>query len=803
MSLSLILVICLLFVVTFFTQSYQATREYQRKSIYGYHNGCVLHISEITAQGFMTHRAVNDYGEMQICGSVLSQEGASVGYLGMVDENFRNLEQLSFLEGTYPQCENEIAVEHAMLDLLHIPYKLGEEIKLQILLDEEHVIEHTYRLCGILKTYTTNWKCNGYALCGAIVNSFSSEAIQRHLFFSAEYENERQMQELSSLIYHPEKTSLVYNDYSYPSVHSSLSQLLENGGPILAVTAFCSLFLICVQISAYRSQLYRMRVLLTLGADQKGLKRTLYTQVLTQWAKCFLRCILLLSLVSAILLLLPQDAVKFRMSPLTYTLSGILSLMVILCGKAVQISMLHRVSILPKGRDMTRYEGVAPVKRGLTLPLNEKNFIRIETRRNSKHFGIEFALGVLSFVILFSCLYAICDSYSDYKVAKNLADYDYSWESSHPTIGLSKAEITQIKNVANIDNVIYSSSAYGVEGNNIYLHYAEQMNDEYRKNLNMQQGETDSTAGLMVHVVMIPESSPIWDYYIPDELDEKAFLRGDQVIAFLPELMSTEYGYIPVNTFGINTQELNGQTYLPQISPGEQIRLRIGEREWSVSCGYIMRRFPSQSQTTVDFLSPGAVLVSEALFQKMFGLDEPLYNYVLAFGNSRLAYDVGDKIMSAITRNHSILFTNHRIEKDTSYTSFRTEALALGSISAFICILSIIIIYRNRMYLYEAERDRIELLRRLGCSEKLLSKMYKRSFKLILVPIAIAINAIAIPALFYHKFGAYFGGGSAADVWRLVLHRALHEFPLSILLLTQAIYLVFFALMFRHPIPKR
>lgn len=802
MRLAVSLVVCLLFAVTFLSQSYQATREFQRKSIYGYHNGCAFHISNASEQAFMSHRALNNYGEMLIFGSVLSGDGFSVGYIGTVDENFRSLEQLSFLEGTYPQQENEIAVEYAMLDLLHIPYEMGEEIKLQIQVDEETVCERTYRLCGILKTYTTNWKSDGYALCGAIVTEFPGEIIQRHLFFSSEYENEQQMQELVSLVGDPEKSAVVYNDYSYPSDLLTVSQIVENGGTILAIAAFCCLFLVCIQISAYRSQLYRMRVLLTLGADRKELKRMLYEQALSQWAKCYLLCILLCSFVCGILVVIPQEVARFRLSPLPYLLSGVLSLLIILIGKAVQLSMLHRVSIIPKGRDLTRYEGSASVKRGPSSPLNGKNFIRIETHRNRKYFRIELALGLLSLAILFFCLYGICDSYSDYKVVMDLANFDYSWESSSPTIGLSKTAISQVKNTANIDNVVYSSLAYSMKDNNIYLYYAEQMYDEYRKCLNIQKSETNPNVGLMVCIVMIPEDSPMWDYYIPDELDEEAFLLGNQVIAFLPELMKTEYGYIPVNTFGINTQEIYGQTYLPQISPGEQVTLKMGDQERDVTCGYIMREFPNQAQTTLDFFSPGTILVSEVLFQELFNLDEPIYNYVLAFGNNKLSYDVGDKIMSALSRNPNITFTNHRIEKETSYTLFRTEVLSLGSISAFVCILAVIIIYRNRMYLFEVERDRINLLRRLGCGGKMLSKMYKRSFGTVLIPIAIVLNAIAIPALFYHKFAAYFAAESAVDMWSLVLMRALYQFPLPLLILTQAIYLTVFASVLWHSYTK-
>lgn len=787
--------VCLLFAVAFFSQSYQATRQFQRRSIYGYHNGSAYDISIASAEALANHRAVRESGEMLISGMILSDDGLPVTAVGTVDAGFRDLERLAFLEGTYPRQADEIAMEHAALDLLHIPYRLGEEIDLAIQADDGAVSQRKYVLCGILQSYTTNWKSDGYPLCGAIAAELPGDIAQRHLFFYADYRNENQMRELSSLVSGPGRSKLVYNDYGYPLRLSSIAQIVEDGGVVLGAILFCCLLLIGIQISAYRRQLYRLRVLSALGVDGGKFKRMLFGQTIAQWAKRYTLCVALCSLICVLLVIFSPEDIRFRLSLVPYLLSGVTSFFVLLIGKAFQVSMLRSVPALSKGRDMTRYESGAFSPRRAAPITDYKAFAKVETRRNRKFFRVEFALGFLSMAVLFFCLYEICDSYRDYRMTSDIASYDYAWSASSPKAGLSDGEVSRIKNTANIDDVVYTSEASRLGDDAIYLRYEGQTDDPYRVLINESSGITDTDAGLRVRINTLPAQSPLWDYYIPDGLDTEAFLRGEIVILYLPELLETSYGYALVNTVEINNHEVQGETCLSHISVGDTLTIAIGDRAQAVTCGCIMRSFPGRAQTAMDFLIPGTVLMSETLYKHLFGMDEPRYNYVLAFGNDRLSYDVGDKIMSGITKNAGIQFENRRIEKDTAYTLFKTDALSLGGIALFLCVFAVMFIRRNRVFLLEVEEGRIALLRQLGCDQKKLSRIYGRYAGTIQIPLALLINAVAIPWLFFREYGGIYAAESFADAWRLVSKLALHHFPLALLLLAQGLYLCVLALL--------
>ena len=161
---ALFLVICLLFIATFSSQVYQETRIQQRIKTYGVHNGSIYGISEDAIQRIVTHRAVNASGTMTIFGKITDVSGFEIGALGVVDSGFQKLEVLAFLEGTYPRAEDEIAIEHLVLDQLNIPYQVGASITLCVTLSDGKTVQQNYRLCGVLNTYTTNWKTDGFPL---------------------------------------------------------------------------------------------------------------------------------------------------------------------------------------------------------------------------------------------------------------------------------------------------------------------------------------------------------------------------------------------------------------------------------------------------------------------------------------------------------------------------------------------------------------------------------------------------------------------------------------------------------------
>lgn len=727
MQPALCLVIFLLFFVSFLTQSFQTTRDIQRKELYGYHNGGAFFISDEAASALQAHQAIRSFGKMVVYGSVLQEDCTPAGFIGTVDADFRNMEHLQLLDGNFPENPYEIAVEAATLDLLGISYQSGQEIVIPVQLENGVICEKTYRLCGILKTYTTNWKSEGAALCSAVVAEPIGTAICQHLFFIGDYGSEEQMKELEEIVCTSSHAFLVYNDYSYPSPRTSLVQLVEQGAVIFAIAMFCILFLVCLQISGYRKQAYRVRILALLGADRKETERTLLQQAFSQWQMCSAFSLLICSGVCIPLSFFCSSGnFQFKLTAIPYVVAVTVSLFTTLTGKTVQILMLRKVSLLPKGKDLTRYETNHLTWRNTSKPFNFKNFCKIQHRRNRKYFRIECILLTFSILTLFICLYGICDTYRDYKFYSTVVGQDYLWTSVNPAIGLKREQITRLKNTANIDVVLYSSNVSSDSSRSVSLTYDGWEKDVYQSMISETADGSMETDGLSIHIVVVPEESVMWDYYIPEGIDERAFMEGEAVILYFPEIARSENAsYVYVNTVGRTNTGLAAETYLPDIDLGDVVTLKILERSYSVRCAYLMQQFPNEIQTAIDFLLPGTVLVSEKLYMTLFDLNEPCYNYVAAFGNAKLSYEVNDLIASSIAGNQGIRFENNRIKKADLQKQLKTDIIALGSISLLVCVFSLMIIYRNRVFLYETEQERMRLLKCLGCEPHMLSSCYR------------------------------------------------------------------------------
>lgn len=229
LNIALALVMAMLLSCQVFTEHYRNTLAQHRKESYGYHNGVGFDIAKESEAALKDHRSVLESGEMIITGQIMGESGEMLGAVGQVDEGFRRLEQLQFLEGTYPTAADEIAVENVLLDQMNLPYTLGETITFKIMMDEDRIVTHTYRLVGILRTYTTNWKSEGFSLCTAFVGGDLDLAVERHLFFYADYDNAEQMDELKPLVAGTEQSTLVYNSYSYPIANWSVTRMIEEG----------------------------------------------------------------------------------------------------------------------------------------------------------------------------------------------------------------------------------------------------------------------------------------------------------------------------------------------------------------------------------------------------------------------------------------------------------------------------------------------------------------------------------------------------------------------------------------------
>lgn len=803
--LAVCLSVILIYGAVFFSHGYEATSLLQRKMTYGFHNGCVYQATDALITRLREHLAVEKWGVMEIYGELLDNVGTSVGYLGQVDQAFQEMEQLEFLEGTYPTKSSEVAMETALLDLLHIPYELGKEVTLSIQVnsgENTQVITKTYSLCGILDSYTTDWKNEGEPLCGAFVTQFEGVAEASHFFFYSTHQTETEMGELTPLLSGREQ--LVYNDYSYPT--NNADQQLSST-IVLMATVVGLLFIVCVRIGAFQAQLYRMRILWALGMDRGAFRRLLYRRTLRQWAGCMIGTLFGCTIGTVLLQMVVEKMTihwQFPWCWQAYALAVLLSCIAVLVGESVLLTLFYGAEVGTERKVITKYKqfrgGLGISNRIFSLG----SFLKIQRRRTRWIFRVETALGLLSILVLTLCLTSLGNDVQGYRLEHTVNGADYRWDALDSKTGLTTAQVAQIEHTTGIQQVAYTSTASALvtEGQNtspILMEYEDWESDAYRELLNGEVLPADTPMGVKLY--SLPQNSILWNYYFPDEMNVEMFLAGKAAIVYLPEIVPTDFGYRAVNNFGVNQVDLQTDTIWPTVQTGDTITLILGEKRHQICYVYVMYGYNSMIQTTLDFLVPGSVLISEPLYMSLLGLDEPLYNEVLAIGGPDLSYDVSDKLMAAVVttsqESSEIIYQNIRITREDSKSQLRTRISLLGGVASLLCVLTLIVTYRNRMAHISYEQSRVWLLRALGCEDKLLKRIYRRSSFLGILLVTVIVNTLALG--YYVITGAFrlFATGSLLDNFWLATRLEFYGFPWLFCLLPQVIFLIMFYLILR------
>lgn len=103
---------------------------------------------------------------------------------GTLDEALTELGRLTLDSGSFPEQDNEIALEADVLNALGYDYTLGQEVTLSIDVpykDQTIPVERTYVLCGILHEYSNLWLLNrnkdNRLLVSAVVTGSAAESV--------------------------------------------------------------------------------------------------------------------------------------------------------------------------------------------------------------------------------------------------------------------------------------------------------------------------------------------------------------------------------------------------------------------------------------------------------------------------------------------------------------------------------------------------------------------------------------------------------------------------------------------------
>ena len=90
----------------------------------------------------------------------------------------------------------------------------------------------------------------------------------------------------------------------------------------------------------------------------------------------------------------------------------------------------------------------------------------------------------------------------------------------------------------------------------------------------------------------------------------------------------------------------------------DPIQLIIGEKTIDLQCEPVISQLNTYNVDTD--ITNGTIFISQNLYNEIFENTSHLYNNVYAYGNNA-SYESTDKILSMITQDQRITFTNNRI----------------------------------------------------------------------------------------------------------------------------------------------
>ena len=138
--------------------SFSATNREIGRNAFGAQDAILVNVTDELMKETVKDGYVEEYGFAHMIGyaSTDAENEANGFCFAWLDDTAKKLSYQSFIEGAYPENENEIAVEQSVLVRLGIEAKIGEEINLDVfpltgIAYKQNFDQKTYKLVGIVK----------------------------------------------------------------------------------------------------------------------------------------------------------------------------------------------------------------------------------------------------------------------------------------------------------------------------------------------------------------------------------------------------------------------------------------------------------------------------------------------------------------------------------------------------------------------------------------------------------------------------------------------------------------------------
>ena len=386
-----------------------------------------------------SHPYLNDSGKVSISNHQYNnnwnQTDIKIGYM---DNDFVRLSNITPDKGEFPKNDDEIAVEWNTLLLLNQGTDIGQDITLNIIVNNSKAssgwdrITKTYKLSGILKSYTNVW-VGGSNVPGIITTKNEAQNIKRSnsavYIYSAGNYISGDYKDIYEGLNKKVSGSLIYNSSLYDYEPWSGSSIYEYMYIVLVILGVAG---IAYQLSVYnKTRKYAYGIIKNMGATK--LQMTAF--ICVENAVIVISSSVIGLIISIIAARLICFIVELRTEISFFTIDrGIYISLLIMLIMAVVVGSI--VNICGQSSDrLYRYTGRYKLNRLYrkdrhmrhTYILNKNNYIKETYKRLMLRQGMVQSICIRLFslammIIMIICIVNSVRTYADYKISSQKSD---------------------------------------------------------------------------------------------------------------------------------------------------------------------------------------------------------------------------------------------------------------------------------------------------------------------------------------------------------------------------------------------
>lgn len=501
-----------------------------------------------------------EVGILTGCGHLKTGAG-----IGTADNTLIQMGRIGLQQGRFPEKTGEAAMEANVLSRLGYSYELGQDITVEIfmeaeeeegLLEETVMMEKTFTLCGVIRSYSNLWQSEGHTLPGV----FITEQEEKQLMEEGNKASERELKEKEMMYYFRTsgkqeetaevirniagdlnrsdegKRETVNNTYAYQETETAVYPFLYLG--IIFVTA--GIAVVCIYSVRIKKQIQQIALFRSIGITKKQLRILIFYETI---------CLALPAIIVGFFCGCAETWLALRflsgmneriIIKVPYQVLGVLFFLLIMEIVVIRSLVLQIALRQPlTGR----------------MSLNGKKI-----RRHKKIHKILYAS--FSAVICAVSFFTVFQSIEVYEVKKSrqrMPDYRFysvSWEDKK----VSEQDLKEIREIPGIREL------HGWGGIQINMKFPDMETCELNKELKLSTSflKKQEEEGIACSLYGIREDD--WDYYLDFEklsIDREAFRTGEEIVVLFS-----------VNTYG--EVAVNGKNYKDVgIEKGDEIQCDI------------------------------------------------------------------------------------------------------------------------------------------------------------------------------------------------------------------------------------